>query len=179
MSESKNKKGFTLVEIMVVIAIIGILAAVVYASMDTARKKGRDTERKSNLKQLQAAVELYAQANGAYPSMGCVSGGWGRQNLCGSSGQEYIQGITDIMSLPFDYKTTSSSQGYFYRTGTINGRPAYKIMSYNIVESETVTANHEFARYPASAGCSGDMTSTVNTKTYAVYSSNAACELWD
>ena len=63
-----NKRGFTLIELLVVIAIIGILSSVVLASLNTARKKGRDARRVADLKQLQLALELYYDANNNYPT---------------------------------------------------------------------------------------------------------------
>ena len=63
-----NKRGFTLVELLVVIAIIGLLASVILASLNSARVKSRDARRIADLKQLQNALELYANDNGGtYP----------------------------------------------------------------------------------------------------------------
>ena len=60
--------GFTLIELLVVIAIIGILSSVVLASLNSARSKGRDARRLSDIKQLQLALELWYDANGSeYP----------------------------------------------------------------------------------------------------------------
>ena len=67
MSKS-YKRGFTLIELLVVIAIIGILASIVLASLDSARKKGRDARRIADIKQIQLALELAYDANGAYPA---------------------------------------------------------------------------------------------------------------
>ncbi len=65
---SRNK-GFTLIELLVVIAIIGILSSVVLASLNSARQKSRDARRIADLKQLQLALELYADSNsGQYPA---------------------------------------------------------------------------------------------------------------
>jgi len=61
-------RGFTLIELLVVIAIIGILSSVVLASLNSARQKGRDARRISDVKQIQLALELYYDANGAYPT---------------------------------------------------------------------------------------------------------------
>ena len=61
-------RGFTLIELLVVIAIIGILATIVMASLSSARKRGRDARRISDIKQLQLALELYYDANTTYPT---------------------------------------------------------------------------------------------------------------
>jgi prepilin-type N-terminal cleavage/methylation domain-containing protein len=61
-------RGFTLVEILVVIAIIGILASIIMASLSTARAKGRDAKRLSDIKQIQLALELFYDACGNYPA---------------------------------------------------------------------------------------------------------------
>lgn len=62
------RRGFTLIELLVVIAIIGILSSVVLASLNSARKKGRDARRIADVKQLQLALELYYDTNSSYPS---------------------------------------------------------------------------------------------------------------
>ncbi|OHA26012.1 MAG: hypothetical protein A3D52_01335 [Candidatus Taylorbacteria bacterium RIFCSPHIGHO2_02_FULL_44_36] len=63
------KKGFTLVELLVVIAIIAILTSIVTANLSSARQKARDTKRVSDIKQLQLALALYADANSnRYPA---------------------------------------------------------------------------------------------------------------
>lgn len=60
-------RGFTLIELLVVIAIIGILSSVVLASLNTARQKGRDARRISDIKQLQLALELNYDSAQTYP----------------------------------------------------------------------------------------------------------------
>lgn len=66
--KNKFKKAFTLIEMLVVISLIGILAALALASFSSAQKQARDTARKSDLKQYQGALEVYANlANGLYP----------------------------------------------------------------------------------------------------------------
>ena len=62
-----TQKGFTLVELMVVIGIIGILSTVLMVSFTGIRARNRDVERKSNLKDIQFALELYRTDKGGYP----------------------------------------------------------------------------------------------------------------
>jgi len=64
----KKQKGFTLIELLVVIAIIAILSTVVMAGLNSARAKGRDAKRLSDIKQLQSALELCFDNGAGYPS---------------------------------------------------------------------------------------------------------------
>jgi general secretion pathway protein G len=63
----KKYTGFTLIELLVVIAIVGILFAVGTASYITAQKQVRDTRRKTDLLEIQQALETYRSENGFYP----------------------------------------------------------------------------------------------------------------
>lgn len=61
--------GFTLLELLVVISIIGILAGLVLASFTGVQKGARDTNRSSDIKQYQTSLEQFANENsGLYPS---------------------------------------------------------------------------------------------------------------
>lgn len=60
--------GFTLVEILVTISIIGLLASLALVSFTSSQKQARDTQRKSDLKQYATALEGFANENGSlYP----------------------------------------------------------------------------------------------------------------
>ncbi len=60
-------RGFTIIELLVVISIIAILSSIILASFDSTRKKGRDAKRIADIKQIQLALGLYYDANGQYP----------------------------------------------------------------------------------------------------------------
>lgn len=66
--ERRNRKGFTLIELMIVIAIIAILAAILVPNFMKARAQGQLTSCKSNVKNIGTACELYStDNNGQYP----------------------------------------------------------------------------------------------------------------
>lgn len=63
-----NKRGFTVLELLVVLAIIGLLTSIVYAPFNEARKKGRDGKRIAEMKTIQAALLIYSDDHGGcYP----------------------------------------------------------------------------------------------------------------
>ncbi len=62
-----NQKGFTIIELLVVIVIIGILVALALPNLFSAQARGRDSDRKNELKNLQQKLETYYGDNDAYP----------------------------------------------------------------------------------------------------------------
>ena len=68
MRFSRKQKGFTLIELMIVIAIIAILAAILVPNFIRARAQGQATACKSNLKNIGTALEMYSTDNsGRFP----------------------------------------------------------------------------------------------------------------
>jgi len=62
-------KGFTLVELLIVISIIGVLTTLLMANFIGVRQRARDAQRKSDLRQIQSALELYRSDQGIYPQL--------------------------------------------------------------------------------------------------------------
>lgn len=60
--------GFTIMELIVVTAIIALLGSVVLAQLRTARERSRDAEREAEIKSLQTALALYSINTRLYPS---------------------------------------------------------------------------------------------------------------
>jgi type II secretion system protein G len=108
---TKNKKiGFTLVEILVAIAIIGILATVLLANFQGIRARARDAQRKRDLNEVRTALRLYYNDNQAYPNnnaSGQINEGCSTNPCSWGSGvlEDYME------QLPND---PLSGQEYFY-----------------------------------------------------------------
>ena len=68
----KRQKRFTLVEIMIVVAIIGLLAAIAIPSFLKARQKSMTNSCVANLKQIHGAKESYAMDEGMTDGAGCT-----------------------------------------------------------------------------------------------------------
>lgn len=64
---SQRPRGFTLVEVLFVAAIVAILSSVVVMNISESRERSRDVQRKSDIENLQLALRLYKDAEGAYP----------------------------------------------------------------------------------------------------------------
>lgn len=74
MAKNILKQGFTLLELLIVIAIIGILVTIATASYSSAQNKSRDARRRADVKAISNAFEqFYADNNGTYPSSCSVS----------------------------------------------------------------------------------------------------------
>ena len=85
----KKQAGFTLIELMVVISIIGVLTGIVLVSMNDTRALARDARRKSDLGQIATAIELYYLNHNSYQ---IPNSGW---NNTGSGWYNYEDPLDD------------------------------------------------------------------------------------
>jgi len=69
ISLKKNNRGFTIVELLIVIVVIGILAALVIVTYNGIQQKARNTERKTDIKALQGHLEAYWADQAKYPTL--------------------------------------------------------------------------------------------------------------
>lgn len=130
------KKGFTLVELLVVMAIIGILSTVAVGAFRVSQIRGRDAQRKSDLKQIANALELYLQDHGTYPPsssgqiLGCTapSGAcsWGSGEFRDTAGTVYQKIVPKD---PSYVSSDPSSPRYYYVADSVGGYKKYKIFA--------------------------------------------------
>lgn len=113
-----SKNSFTLIELLVVIAIIGTLSALLLPNFMGVRQRARDSTRKSDVKNLQKAFELYKldQATPAYPiASPVVANCWastGSSSICPTGTTIYMNKVpADPQSaVPTPYFYSRSSQ---------------------------------------------------------------------
>ncbi len=68
MKRLKGMSGFTLIEIMIVVIILGILASIVVPRLTGRTEQARITKAKVDIKNIESALELFKLDNGFYPS---------------------------------------------------------------------------------------------------------------
>ena len=69
------KNGFTLIEMIVALAIVGLLATFVIANVLTSQRRGYDGRRQGDMRGMQNAFEQYFAVNDRYPQDGNEAGG--------------------------------------------------------------------------------------------------------
>lgn len=133
----KLNSGWTLAEFVIACTIVIILASITLTYFEGARQKARDAQRRTDLKRLALALDLYYNANQSFPSTSgawwanCSSSAGGPHGTSGATGWIPNLAPTYIGVLPLDPKTLNPNGCYWYRSDGIN----YKIEAYGTIES--------------------------------------------
>lgn len=126
------KKGFTLVEIMIVVAIIGLLAAIAIPSFMKARTTSQKNACINNLRQIEAAKDQYALEQGRTNGWSFANSTVAFSNLVTTSGgtSGYLKGYPSCpASASTDAKGTIARAANDYGVNAIGSSPTCAIVS--------------------------------------------------
>ena len=172
MLKQYKKRGFTIIEVMVVVAIIGILVGIVIAAGDAAKKTTRDNQRRTDISLLQIKLEAYRADNGGlYPTS------LDQLTTPNSLGNVYITAATmpkdplskaEYMYDPLQLGTNSATCGmsYYLRADLENNNPKYDIDFVN----ELSNSNPSFKSCGTTDYVSTPTTPPRGSQTYEVVS---------
>jgi len=104
----KNNRGFTLMELMIVVAIIGILGAVGYPAYTNAIKKGNRADGIDSLLSLAARMEEYYMVNDTYVGATVAADGSGTVGSSKTSDDKYTMSIAATTA--FGYAVTATAK---------------------------------------------------------------------
>lgn len=117
--KNRRQSGFTIVELLIVIVVIGILAALVITTYSGIQAKARNSKRQTDIQSLQTQLEAYFAQAGHYPSLA---------DMNQTSDPNWLS--TNMKSL--DKSALQDPQG---SSETLASSPAAKVYSYNVTNS--------------------------------------------
>jgi len=113
-----NRRGFTLIEIMVVVVILGILAAIIIPRISDRPEQARRTKATMDIRSIETALSLFQMDNGFYPST--------------EQGLEALVEQPTTGQIPTNYK-----EGGYLKTGTTERREERANMPTSTTGSST------------------------------------------
>ncbi len=108
----KTKQGFSLLELLVVMAIIGVVLAIGIVNFSSTNQRSREAKRKADIEVIRSGLEIYRSENGAYPTTGQFTVD---VNGCINATTLTNGAATYVSNVPTDPKFNSSTgQCYIY-----------------------------------------------------------------
>lgn len=160
-AKQKRQSGFTIVELLIVIVVIGILAAITIVAFNGVQAKAQFARVQSDLNVMKKGLEMYKAENGNYPNT--ISNGNRGWYFSSSSGSNFIPGVSPayIPNMPSANGLGGNAASYIYNS---DGND-YKLMRYGSIPS------NEFSQVPASMI---DASGNSNKDRYGYWTAGAA-----
>ncbi len=166
-----KNKGFTLVELLVVMAILGVLVTLVAGGFRTAQMRGRDGKRKSDLREIANSLEVFMSDHGQYPSdtaggqiQACPYDPGLGSGDCAWGSSEFTDGDTIYFKIiPSD---PVSSQTYVYRIVPGSNNQKFQLFARLENPEDQNCLGGDCASPPIAFSCGG------HTCNFAITSSN-------
>ncbi|HVW23140.1 MAG TPA: type II secretion system protein [Candidatus Saccharimonadales bacterium] len=152
LKKRDSTRGFTLVELLIVIVVIGILALLVITTYSGIQAKARNAKRQTDIQSLQTQLEAFFSQNGYYPSRTDMNtASWRATNVksldagalvdpsstcdptsasclvAAPAAKSYSYAVTDSSGASCETTDTNCAQYTLTATyeGTVNGSPTY------------------------------------------------------
>ncbi len=166
-ADKTGQLGFTLLELLIVVAILGLLASIVAVPVVASRKRGRDAKRIENLQTIRDALEMYQNDHGVYPPSPCGYNCNGYYYSCrtntGSANhwsnfmaylQPYISGDppTDPINTPDTPPWSTTAEGYCYAYGNVANPSVGPVPGGGIEHTYDLTGRLEGGNHPQRCG---------------------------
>ncbi len=153
VSLKRKQQGFTIVELLIVIIVIGILAALVLVTFTGVQQKARNSERQTDAKAIASHLEVYNAKNGMYPTLADMNtqpgtGNWWIQDNLQGLDKEALK---DPKGTVYTLAASSTSNQYGYAPTQDDGSACDN------------TANNECTKFTVTYTEEGGSQKTINS----------------
>ena len=115
----KTKSGFTIVELLIVIVVIAILAAISIVAYNGIQVRARDTDRASDISQIKKKIETYYAINSSYPSANDMQSSTFRANSLDIQNNSIVTPAGSTQTIAYCWP--GNTNGYCYSGTTTAG----------------------------------------------------------
>ncbi|GIW63092.1 MAG: hypothetical protein KatS3mg090_0918 [Patescibacteria group bacterium] len=149
--KNSSEQGFSLLELMIVIILLGVLASLITNTFVNSLKKSRDARRKADIKEIKNAIEMFYADNNFYPTPTYLNFGSSFEY----NGKVYMKKLPQDVSSNCSYKYVLDNEGEFYLLSTIENTqdesPGVSQNGYYVIGSSST--KYDCSKSGASSSC--------------------------